>query len=57
MKLTEEQVAEFNEQGFAFVPELFAQAEVDVLMAEVAGLFAEDRRENVREKRGGAVKG
>ncbi len=56
MKLSEEQVARFDEQGFVFVPELFAPAEVDVLMAEVAGLFAEDRPENVREKRGGAVR-
>ena len=56
MKLSEEQVAEFNEQGFVFVSELFSRAEVDVLMAEVAGLFAEDRRENVREKQGGVVR-
>ncbi len=56
MKLSKEQVARFDEQGFVFVPELFSPAEVDVLMAEVAGLFAEERPQNVREKRGGVVR-
>ncbi len=56
MKLTAEQVAQFDDLGYVFVPSLFSQSEVDVLMAEVPALFAQDRPENVREKRGGAVR-
>ena len=56
MNLTAEQVAQFDDLGYVFVPGLFSQAEVDVLMAEVPALFAQDRPENVREKRGGVVR-
>ncbi len=56
MNLTAEQTAQFDELGYVFVPGLFSQAEVDVLMAEVPALFAQDRPENVREKRGGVVR-
>ncbi len=56
MKLTEQQIAEFNEKGLLFVPNLFSQAEVDVLMGEVPALFAEERQENVREMHGGVVR-
>ena len=56
MKLTGAQAEQYEEQGVLFLADLFLPAEVDTLMAEVPALFAEDRRENVREKRGGAVR-
>ena len=56
MQLTEDQVARFDKDGYLFLPDLFDAAEIDVLMAEVPALFAQERKENVREKRGGVVR-
>jgi len=50
MKLTAAQIAEFNEQGYLFLPSVFSQAEIDVLRAEVPGIYATERPEVVREK-------
>ena len=35
MKLTEQQLTEFDREGWVFLPELFSQEEIDVLMGEV----------------------
>ena len=48
MKLTQEQVAQFEEQGYLFLPSLFSAAEMEVLNAEVPGILAERREEVVR---------
>ena len=56
MELTEDQVARFETDGYFFMPGLFDAAEVDVLLGEVPGLYAEERKENVREQRGGVVR-
>ena len=56
MKLSDEQLQEFNEQGYVFLPESFRQEEIDVLLGEVPGIFAQDRQENVREKNGRVVR-
>ena len=50
MKLTPAQIAEFEEQGYLFLPSLFSGPEMDVLNAEVPGLFAQNRPEVWREK-------
>jgi len=56
MKLTPDQTAAFEEQGYLFVPSLFSRAEIDVLKRELSGIFAQDRKENVREKDGKTVR-
>jgi ectoine hydroxylase len=56
MKLADAQIAQFEDQGYLFLPNLFSRVEVDALLAEVPALFAEERPENVREKTGGVVR-
>jgi L-proline 4-hydroxylase len=56
MKLTPEQLARFEEEGYLFFPALFRRDEVRVLMAEVPRLYAMRRPENVREKGSDAVR-
>jgi ectoine hydroxylase len=50
MKLTAAQLAEFDEQGYIFIPGLFSAAEMDLLNGEVPGIFATPREEVWREK-------
>lgn len=50
MKLTPAQIAEFEEQGFLFLPSLFTPEEMSLLNAEVPSLLMADRPEVVREK-------
>ncbi len=52
MRLSEEQLRQFDEQGYLFFPEAFAKEEVAPLRAEADRLFAMDREEVVREKDG-----
>ena len=52
MKLTQEQIDEFNRQGYLFLPEAFSPEEVEVLREAAAGIFDEDRKEIWREKDG-----
>lgn len=56
MKLTRAQLQQFDEEGYVFIPNLFAKEEVKVLLDEVPGLYAERRPENVREKGSEAVR-
>ncbi len=56
MRLGEDQVREFRDQGYVFIPDLFSKAEVDVLMAEVPAIFARRGPDIVREKTGDAVR-
>jgi ectoine hydroxylase len=56
MKLTQEQILQFEEQGFLFFPQLFLPEEVKVLADEVPRLYAQNRPENVREKGSDAVR-
>jgi ectoine hydroxylase len=56
MKLTDAQRAQFDSEGYLFIPDLFTREEAGVLMAEVPALFGEERRENVREQKGGVVR-
>jgi ectoine hydroxylase len=56
MKLTSEQIEQFEREGYLFFPSLFSREEIAVLNAEVPGLYAQQRPENVREKGSEAVR-
>jgi ectoine hydroxylase len=55
MKLTPQQIEEFDRDGYLFFPGLFNPREIKVLIDEVPELYAERRPENVREKGSDAV--
>jgi L-proline 4-hydroxylase len=50
MKLSSDQLARFNDEGYLFFPDLFSGEEVQVLLDEVPRLYAQHRPENIREK-------
>jgi len=56
MKLTDEQLTEFDREGWVFLPDVFSQDEIDVLTGEVPKIFAEHRKEVWRESGGEAVR-
>ncbi len=56
MKLTQEQLQQFERDGYLFFPSLFADSEIKTLTDAVPPLFAQHRPENVREKDSDAVR-
>jgi len=52
MHLTAEQIAQFNDQGWLFLPELFSPEEVAVLKREAETIYQQQRPEVWREKSG-----
>ena len=56
MQLTQEQIAQFDREGYLFFPGLFTPEEIQVLIDEVPRLYAQHRPENVREKMISAVR-
>jgi ectoine hydroxylase len=50
MKLSAEQLREFDDQGYLFLPNVFSPQEMALLNGEVPGLFAQNRDEVIREK-------
>ena len=52
MKLTPEQLADFEEQGYIFLPECFSPEEVEILRSEAENIYRSDRQEVWREKSG-----
>ena len=56
MRLDDDHIARFEDEGYLFLPEVFTPAEVAVLRAEVPGIFAQERQEVWREKSGKAVR-
>jgi ectoine hydroxylase len=56
MKLSAEELARFDRDGYLFFPSLFSPAEIRVLTDEVPRLYAQRRPENVREKGSEAVR-
>jgi ectoine hydroxylase len=56
MKLTPEQLATFERDGYLFFPSLFSAEELRPLLGEVPRLYAQHRPENVREKGSDAVR-
>jgi len=56
MKLSAEEVARFDRDGYLFFPSLFKPEEIKLLTDEVPRLYAMRRPENVREKGSDAVR-
>src|SRR3954466_9583274 len=56
MKLSREQLEQFDRDGYLFFPSLFTPPEIDVLLDEVPSLYAQRRPENVRELTGDVVR-
>ena len=52
MKLTAEQLRDFDEQGYVFLPGCFSEEEIAVLRREAETIYASDRQEVWREKTG-----
>ncbi|WP_119681073.1 phytanoyl-CoA dioxygenase family protein [Indioceanicola profundi] len=52
MKLSPQQLADFDEQGWLFLPECFSEEEVALLRREAQAIYATDRQEVWREKSG-----
>ena len=56
MKLTKEQLRQFDEEGYLFFPDYFSPEETAILKTEIPGVFQQRREENVREKSGDVVR-
>ena len=56
MKLTPDQIAQFDRDGYLFFPSRFSAVEMQTLLQAVPSIFAQQRPENVREKDSGAVR-
>ena len=56
MKLTQEQLRHFDEEGYLFFPNYFSPEETNILKTEIPGVFQQRREENVREKTGDVVR-
>ena len=56
MKLTPEQLRQFDEEGYLFFPNYFSPEETEILKREIPGVFQQRREENVREKTGDVVR-
>src|SRR4029079_8817331 len=52
MKLTQQQIEDFNREGWLFLPELFSPEEVEFLAREAEGIYDTKRPEVWREKSG-----
>ena len=52
MKLTLQQLQEFDERGYLFLPECFSEEEVAALRSEADMIYASNRQEVWREKSG-----
>ena len=56
MKLTQEQLDQFDRDGYLFFPSHFSSDEIKSLTDEVPNLYAQERAENIREKGKTAVR-
>jgi ectoine hydroxylase len=56
MRLTPEQIAQFDRDGYLFFPSLFSQPEIDGLLDAVPELYSRREAYNVREKGSEAVR-
>lgn len=55
MKLSNEQLRQFHEEGYLFLPECFSRAEAAMLLDEAQVIYATDRKEVWREETGKSV--
>jgi ectoine hydroxylase len=56
MKLTPQQLEQFDRDGYLFFPSMFSKQEMDVLLGEIPSLYAQHRQEIIREKGSDAVR-
>src|SRR3546814_4957184 len=56
MKLAQDQLDQFDREGWVFLPEVFDPEEVGALTGELPKIFAMDREEVWREKDGESVR-
>jgi len=56
MRLSEEQLASLNSQGFLVLPDLFSRAEVDALRSRMPAVFADGHEGNIVERESGEVR-
>ena len=56
MKLNPQQLADYQQDGYLILPELFSESEVDRLRSRLPAIFAQDCPENIREKHGAEVR-
>jgi len=52
MRLTDQQIAEFDDLGYLIMPDYFSEVEIAVLRSEAAKIYADDRKEMWRESSG-----
>ena len=52
MKLTDQQIKQFKDEGWIFLPDCFSEEEVAVLKSEAENIYDEDRPEVWRESSG-----
>ena len=52
MKLSPQQLKDFDELGYVFLPECFSEVEIAVLRAEAENIYKSERKEIWREKSG-----
>jgi ectoine hydroxylase len=56
MKLTEQQIQDFDRDGYLFFPSLFSPQEMNVLLDQIPSIYAQQRQEIIREKGSDAVR-
>lgn len=56
MHLTDKQVSEFKEQGFILLPKIFSESEIELMRAQLPGVFSENSPKKVVEKQGNIVR-
>ena len=56
MKLSQEQLDSYNQQGFLFLDNVFSPEEIDILEAEIDSIAREDRPSRVLESHGNTVR-
>lgn len=56
MKLSQQQLSEFDANGFLVIPELFSAVEVAEIRQAMARVFDQENPANVREKKSGVVR-
>lgn len=56
MRLTQEQLERYRDEGFLFLPEYLSNREIEMMKRELPAIFAEDSPRRVVEKEGGTVR-